>query len=121
MDMDAILAISCGTRRRVIASVDIPSAESCRMSDPERTVMGVLAPGVGGMVVLHSWVGAVVGVLPSMSVVGRQKCLRIGQVTEVEVWPWAAFGFPCAMQRKQDGGQSHPRPLWQLLQGQLKW
>ena len=94
VDEDAISAISCGTRRQVIASVDIPSADNCQMSDPERTIMGLLAPRVGGTVVLRSRVGAVVGVLPSVSTVGRRKCLRIGHVTEVEVWPWAAFRFP---------------------------
>ena len=63
-------------RRRVIASVDIPSAESCLMSVLERTVIGPSAPGVGGMVVLRAWL-----VLSK----GRQKCLRMGHETEVEV------------------------------------
>lgn len=111
VDEDAILATSCGTRRQVIASIDIPSAESCQMSDLERTVMGALVPGVGGMVVLRSQVGTTTGVLPSVSVVGRWKYLWMGQLTEVDVCPWAAFGFPCAIQRKQDRGQSQPWPL----------
>ena len=45
-------ATSCGTKRRVIASVDKPSTESCRMSVLVRTFIGVLAAGVGGIVVL---------------------------------------------------------------------
>jgi hypothetical protein len=64
----------------VIALVDIPSADSCQMSSPERTVIGALAPGVGGIVVLCCWV--------SMgSVEGRWKCFQIGHVTDVDVWP----------------------------------
>jgi hypothetical protein len=87
VDMDAISVTSCGTRRQVIASIDIPSAESWQRSDPERTVMGALAPGVGGMVMLRSRVGATMGVVPSVSDVGKRKCLHMGQVTEVDVWP----------------------------------
>ena len=123
MDVDIIVssAMSCGMRRHVIASVDIPSADDWRMSSPMRRVIGVSAPGVGGMVMLHSQVMGTVGILPAGSAVCRQKCFLIGQVTEVEVWPWAALWFPCAMQRKQDGGQSHPLPLCLSLQGQLKW
>jgi hypothetical protein len=49
----AMSAISLGTRRRVMASVDIPSAESWWMSSPDRMVISVSALGVGGMVVLH--------------------------------------------------------------------
>ena len=64
------------------------------MSNPERTVIGALAPGVGGMVVLRARVGVVVVVLPSVSAEGSWKCLRMGQVTDIDVWPWAAFGFP---------------------------
>ena len=120
MDVDAISAISCGMRRQVIASMDIPLADSCQMSDPERTIMGASAPRVGGMVILQLRLIDAAGMLPSGSAVRRQKCLQIGQVTEVDVCPWAAFGFPCAMQRKQDGGQLHPWPLCRSLRGQLK-
>ena len=94
VDVDASSATSWGIRRWVIASVDIPLAESCRMSDLERTVIGALAPGVGGMVILRARVGAIEVVLPSVSRVGSRKCLRMGQVTDVDVWPWAAFGLP---------------------------
>ena len=36
-----------------MASVDIPSADSCRMSSLERTVIRASAPGVGGIMILH--------------------------------------------------------------------
>ena len=84
IDMEAKLATSCGTRRRVITSVDIPSADSWQMSLLVRMVIEASAAGVGGMVVLRA---QLVGVrmLPLGSAVGRQKCFRIGQVTEVDV------------------------------------
>ena len=49
----AMSAISLGTRRWVMASVDIPSAESWWMSSLDRTVIGASAPEVSGMVVLR--------------------------------------------------------------------
>ena len=55
--VDAISATSCGTRRRVIASIDKPSADNCRISVLVRTFIGVSAAGVGGIVVLLAWVG----------------------------------------------------------------
>jgi hypothetical protein len=86
-DVVASSAISCGTRRRVIASVDIPSADSWRMSFPVRSVIGVSVPRVRGIVVLRLWGGAG-GVLLS---VRRQKCFLMGHVTEVDVCPCAAL------------------------------
>ena len=79
-DAVAILATSGGTKRRVIASVDTPSAESWRMSVLVRRVMGVSAAGVGGMVVLRARVNA--GLVSS---VGGRKCFLIGQVADVDV------------------------------------
>jgi hypothetical protein len=70
----AILATSLGTRRRVIASVDIPSADSWQMSSPESSVMGMSTPRVGGIVVLHWQAALGGGMMPSGSVVGRRKC-----------------------------------------------
>ena len=78
-----------------MASVDIPSAKSWRMLLPESRVMGTSAPGVGGIVVLHCQGGG--GMMPSGSVVGRRKCLQMGHVTDVEVWPCTALMFPWAM------------------------
>jgi hypothetical protein len=114
VDVDAISAISGGTKRRVIASVDTPSADSCRMSLLVSMFMGTSAAGVGGIVVLRARFGGV------GSSVGIRKCFQMGQVTEVDVWPCAALWFPWAMQRKHDGGQSHPWPLCWSLRGQLK-
>ena len=116
-----ILAILVGTRRRVIASVDIPSTERWQMSSPERTFIGAFAPGVSEMVVLCCRVVVRGGILPSRSAVGRQKCFQIGHITEVNIWPSAPFWFPCPIHRKQDRGQSQPQPLCLLLFGQLKW
>ena len=93
----------------------MPSEASCLMVSLVSTFMGPLAAGVGGMVMLRWRSGrSVVGG-------GDLKCLRMGHDTDVEVWPWAAFGLPWAMHKKQDGGQSHPRPLCLLACGQLKW
>jgi hypothetical protein len=55
--------------------------------------MGTSTPGVGGIVVLCWWVAGV-GIVPLRSGAGRQKCFRIGQVTDVDVWPSAALWFP---------------------------
>lgn len=67
-----MLTTSCGTRRQVITSADKLSTESCWMSVLMRTVIGALAAGVGGIVVLWArFVG-------SDSLVGRRKCLRNG-------------------------------------------
>ena len=54
------------------------------MSVSVRTVIEPSAPGVGGMVVLHVRSVGAMGMLPAGSTVGRWKCLRMGQVTEVE-------------------------------------
>ena len=80
-DAVAISATTCGTRRRVIASVDRPSADNWRMSVLVSTFMGLLVAGVGGMVVLRARSGWV------LTSVGRQKCLRMGHEAEVDVWP----------------------------------
>ena len=80
VNVEAISAISRGTRRRVIASVDRPSAESCRISELVRTFIGASPAGVGGIVVLWARSGVVVA-----SVEGSWKCFRIGQETEVDV------------------------------------
>ena len=112
--------ISCGTKRWVIASVDIPSADSCRMSLPVSRVIGVSAPGLGGIVVLRSRGVVAIGMLPAGFVTGGQKCFQIGHSTEVDVCPCAVLWFPCAMHRKHDGGQLQLRPLCQLDMGQLK-
>ena len=104
----------------MIASVDIPSADSCQISSPVSKVIGVSAPGVGRIVVLRSCDGAPVGMLPTGSAIGNRKCLRIGHSMEVKVCPCAALWFPCAMHRKHDGGQSHPHPLCLSDLGQLK-
>ena len=85
------------------------------MSSPVRMFIGVSAHGVGGIMVLH-WQGMV----PSGSGAGRWKCFQMGHVTDVEVWLTATLWLPCAMQRKHDRGQSHPRPLCLSLRGQLK-
>ena len=91
-----------------MASVDIPSAESWQISLPARRVIGLSAPGVGGTVVLRSQVAGWAGVVGSGPIIGGQKCLRIRHSTEVDVCLCAALWFPCAMHRKQEGGQSHP-------------
>ena len=71
----AMSATSFGMRRWVIASGDIPSAESWWMSLLESSVMGTSASGVGGMVVLRWQVTLGCRIIPSGSVVGRRKCL----------------------------------------------
>lgn len=87
VDEDAISAISWGTRRWVIASMDKPSAKSWRMSVLVRTFIGVTPASVGGIVVLRARsMGIPVG-----SAAGRWKCFLMGHVTEVDVWPWAAL------------------------------
>ena len=91
VDVIASSATSCGTRRQVIASVDIPLADSCWMSLPVRRVIGLSAPGVGGTVVLHLRVAGVTGMVPSGSAVRRRKCFLIGQSTEVNVCPCVAL------------------------------
>ena len=101
--------------------MDIPSADNWWMSSPVRRVIGLSAPGVGGTIVLCSQVEGFAGMMPSRSAIGRRKCFLIGHVTEVDVCPWAALWFPCAMHRKQEGGQSHLWPLCLSLLGQLKW
>jgi hypothetical protein len=55
------------------------------MSSPDSMVIGASAPGVGGIVVLRCWPVVAIGMLPLRSVVGRQKCFWMGQVTDVEV------------------------------------
>ena len=48
-----MLATSVGTSKRVIDSVDIPSAVSWQMSLLERVIMGPSALGVSGIVTLQ--------------------------------------------------------------------
>lgn len=82
--MAAKSATVWGTRRRVMSSVVIPSADSWRMSSLVSRVIGLSAPGVGGIVVLRALVGDGVGTVVSESVRGRRKCFRIRQWMEVD-------------------------------------
>ena len=99
-----------------MSSTAIPSAANCLISSLVSTDMGPPAAGVGGIVVRRCRTGG------SVDGGGERECFRIGHETEVDVWPWAALGLPWAMHKKQDGGQSQPRPLCLVLAwGQLKW
>jgi hypothetical protein len=104
-----------------MSSVVIPSANSWRMSSLVSRVMGLSAPGVRGIVVLHALVGDRVGTVVSESIRGRRKCFYIGQWMEVDVWPCTTLWLPCTIHRKYEGGQSHLRPLCLFECGQLKW
>lgn len=90
----AIAATSVGTSKRVMDSVDIPSAASWWMSLLERVVMGPSAPRVSRMVLLQVQAVGVVEAVSAGFTDGRRKCLQMGHDMDIEVCPCAALMLP---------------------------